>query len=478
MFSSSSSSSSSNIDYDVVIIGGGPGGYVAAIRAAQLGMKVAGVEKRGALGGTCLNVGCIPSKALLHSSERYAEAKHELADHGIQLGDVELDLAGMMARKDKAVHDLTKGVEFLFKKNKIDYVRGVGSISKPGQVAVERLDGGSGTLQTRNIIIASGSRPMPLPGVEIDGERIITSTGALALEKVPKSMIVIGAGVIGLELGSVWSRLGSKVTVLEFLDHILPGMDREITRQTQRVLKKQGLEFRLSSKVTGVKKTKSGVAVTLEPSTGGDASQLKADVVLVAVGREPYTEGLGLDRLGVKMDEGGFIQVDGRFQTSVTGVYAIGDCIPGPMLAHKAEEDGIVCVEMLAGQSGRLDYNLVPAVVYIWPEVAGVGKTEEQLKVAGVDYKVGKFPFQANSRSRVTGDTDGLVKILADARTDRVLGAHILGPMAGDLVMEAAVAMEFGATAEDIARTIHHHPGMGEAVREAALAVDGRAIHV
>jgi dihydrolipoamide dehydrogenase len=468
----------SNRKYDLVIIGGGPGGYVAAIRAAQLGMNVACVEKRGALGGTCLNVGCIPSKALLHSSERYAEARRHLAEHGIELGEVKLDLARMMARKDTVVRDLTKGIEFLFKKNEVDYVRGVGRVPRPGAVAVELSDGGSETLVAKHIVIATGSRPMLLPGLEIDEERIVTSTGALALEEVPERLIVIGAGVVGLELGSVWSRLGARVTVLEFLDHILPGMDREIAKQAQRVLTKQGLEFRLSSGVTGARKRKSGVAVAFEPTGGGAASELEADVVLVAIGRAPYTEGLGLEELGVETDERGVIQVDERFRTSVPGIYAIGDCIPGPMLAHKAEEDGIVCVEMLAGQSGHVDYDRVPAVVYTWPEIAGVGKTEEDLTAAGVEYRAGRFPFQANSRARTTGDGDGLVKVLADAGTDRVLGVHILGPMAGDLVQEAVVAMEFGASAEDIARTVHHHPGMGEAVKEAALAVDGRAIHI
>jgi dihydrolipoamide dehydrogenase len=469
--------------YDVVIIGAGPGGYVAAIRAAQLGMKVACVEKRGALGGTCLNIGCIPSKALLHSSQRYAEARHDLSEHGIATGDVRLDLERMMARKDRVVRDLTKGVEFLFKKNKVEYARGAGRIVEPGHVEVDRADGdGDGkvrSLKAKNIVIATGSDTMLLPGMTIDETSIVTSTGALSLLQVPTHLIVIGAGVIGLELGSVWSRLGSKVTVLEFFDHILPGMDREITTQTQRVLTKQGLEFKLSSKVTGAKKTKSGVTVDFEPADGsGQPSKLEGDVVLVAIGRKPYTEGLGLDELGVKRDERGFIQVDERFQTTVPGIYAIGDCVPGPMLAHKAEEDGIVCVEMLAGQSGHVDYNRVPYVVYTWPEVAGVGRTEEELKAAGLDYRVGVFPFQANSRSRATGDTDGLVKILADARSDQVLGVHILGPMAGDLIMEAVVAMEFGATSEDIARTVHHHPGMGEAVKEAALATDGRAIHI
>jgi len=464
--------------YDLVIIGGGPGGYVAAIRAAQLGMRVACVEKRGALGGTCLNVGCIPSKTLLDSSERYAEARHELAAHGIEAAEIKLDLARMMARKDRVVRDLTKGVEFLFKKNKVDYVQGTGRITQPGVVSVEANAGGDETLATKHIIIATGSEPVVLPGMDIDEERIVTSTGALSLKNVPGHLVVIGAGVIGLELGSVWSRLGAKVTVLEMLDTILPGMDAEICKLAQRVLAKQGLEFQLSSRVTGLKRTESGVAVEVAAAGDGSGSELEADVALVAISRKPYTHGLGLEELGVRTDDRGAIQVDERLQTSVPGIYAIGDCIPGPMLAHKAEEDGVACVEMLAGQSGHVDYDLVPAVVYTWPEVAGVGKTEERLKEDGIAYRTGKFPFQANSRARCTGDTDGVVKILADARSDRILGVHIVGPMAGDLIMEAVVAMEFGASAEDLARTIHHHPGMGEAVKEAALAVDGRAIHI
>ncbi len=464
--------------YDVVIIGGGPGGYVAAIRAAQLGMKVACVERRDALGGTCLNVGCIPSKALLHSSELFAEAKHDFKGQGIEIGQVTLDLQRMMERKQKVVQGLTKGVEFLFKKNKVAWVRGSGRIQKPGEVAVALADGGSQTLLAQSIIIASGSESVPLFGVEVDEERIVTSTGALSLNQVPKRLVVVGAGVIGLELGSVWSRLGAKVSFIEFLDHILPGMDREIGKQAQRVFKKQGLEFSLSTKVTEAEKSKSGVRLTVEESEGGAATTVEADVVLVCIGRRPYTEGLGLEELGVSTDKQGTIIVDDRFQTSVPGIYAIGDCVPGPMLAHKAEEDGVVCVEMLGGQSGHVDYNLVPGVVYTWPEIAAVGKTEEELLKAGIEYKTGKFPFQANSRARTTGDLEGLVKILAGAQTDRVLGVHILGPLAGDLIMEAVVAMEFGASAEDIARTVHHHPGVGEAVKEAALAVDGRAIHI
>lgn len=463
--------------YDVVIIGGGPGGYVAAIRAAQLGMSVACVEKRGRLGGTCLNVGCIPSKALLDSSERYAEAKREFSGHGIGVGDVSLDLARMMARKERVVRDLTKGVEFLFKKNGIDYVQGTGRIRERGLVAVELNGGGEESLAAEHVIVATGSEPVLLPGLEVDEERIVTSTGALSLQNVPSQLIVIGAGVVGLELGCVWSRLGADVTVLEMLDNILPGMDVEICKLAQRVLAKQGLAFRLSSKVTEVTRKDSRVTVRCETSDEVP-TELEADVVLVAISRRPYTQGLGLEELGVEMDERGAIRVDERFQSSVAGIYAIGDCIPGPMLAHKAEEDGIACVEILAGQSGHVDYDLVPAVVYTWPEVAGVGRTEERLKAEGIAYRTGKFPFQANSRARCTGDTDGVVKVLADAKSDRLLGVHIVGPMAGDLIMEAVVAMEFRASAEDVARTIHHHPGMGEAVKEAALAVDGRAIHI
>ncbi len=464
--------------YDLVVIGGGPGGYVAAIRAAQLGLKTACVESRGRLGGTCLNVGCIPSKALLQSSEKFADAQHHFADHGIKLGKITLDLKGMMSRKVKVVDDLTKGIEFLFKKNKVDYVKGFGSIPAVGEVKVALTDGGEETLKTKNILIATGSESTPLPGIEVDEKSVVTSTGALELGKVPETLIVIGAGVIGLELGSVWSRLGAKVTVVEFLDRILPGMDAEIAKQTQRVLKKQGLDFKLGMKVTGGKVNKSGVTLSVEPVKGGEAQELAASVVLVAIGRRPFTEGLGLEALGVAKDNRGFIRVDESFQTSVPGIYAIGDCVPGPMLAHKAEEDGVVCAEILAGQSGHIDYNLVPGVVYTWPEVAGVGQTEEQLKEAGVDYRVGKFPFTANSRARANAETDGLVKILADARSDKVLGVHIVGPLAGDILAEAVIAMEFGASSEDIARTVHSHPGMGEAVKEAALAVDKRAIHI
>ena len=482
----------SDKQYDLVIIGGGPGGYVAAIRAAQLGMKTACVEGRGALGGTCLNVGCIPSKALLQSSEKYADAAKHFAAHGIKVDGLGLDLGAMMGRKDKVVKDLTTGIEFLFKKNKVDYIKGWGSIPAAGSVKVALDGGGEETLAAKNILIATGSEvPLALATAPRDrrsrtarrfgagcGSAVSACPGALALDKVPGKMVVIGAGVIGLEMGSVWSRLGAEVTVVEFLDRILPGMDGDIAKQTQRVLGKQGLKFKLGTKVTAAANGKGGVTLTLEPAKGGEAEQLKSDVVLVAIGRRPYTEGLGLKELGVAMDNRGFIQVDENFKTSVEGIYAIGDCVPGPMLAHKAEEDGVVAVERLTGQKSHIDYNLVPGVVYTWPEVAGVGKTEEQLKEAGVDYKVGKFPFTANSRARAVGDTDGVVKVLADKRTDRVLGVHILGPLAGDILAECVTVMEFGGSSEDIARTCHSHPSMGESVKEAALAADGRAIHI
>ncbi|MCH7643760.1 MAG: dihydrolipoyl dehydrogenase [Myxococcales bacterium] len=464
--------------HDLVVIGAGPGGYVAAIRAAQLGLKTACVDKRAALGGTCLNVGCIPSKALLYSSERYAEAKEKFAEHGIRITRLKLDLGAMMARKEKTVTDLTKGIGFLLKKNGVTHLVGTASVAAPGEVAVTRIDGTTETLTTRNILIATGSEPSTLNGVEVDEKRIVSSTGALSFENVPEKLIVIGAGVIGLELGSVWSRLGAEVTFVETLDHILPGMDREISRHALRVFKRQGLEFRLSHKVTGASIGGRGVRLSVEPVAGGDAEELGAAIVLLAIGRRPYTEGLGLEEVGVTVDEHGFIEVDRRFETRVPGIYAIGDCIPGPMLAHKAEDEGSICAEILAGQSGQIDYDRVPGVVYTWPEIASVGKTEEALKEQGVSYKLGKFPFSANSRGRVTGDTDGFVKILADTDTDRVLGVHILGPLAGDLISEAVIAMEFGASAEDIARTCHAHPSMGEAVREAALAAAGRALHI
>jgi dihydrolipoamide dehydrogenase len=463
--------------YDLVVIGGGPGGYVAAIRAAQLGLKTACVEKRGALGGTCLNVGCIPSKALLQSSEKYEGAAHDLKAHGVKVGSLALNLKDMMARKDKIVADLTKGVEFLFKKNRIDYVKGTGKIEKPGAVAVAN-GRDSQILETRNIIIATGSESTPIPGVEIDEKRIVTSTGALSLSKVPKHLVVIGGGYIGLEMGSIWRRLGAKITVVEFLDRIVPGMDGEVAKHFQRILKKQGMDFRLGSKVTAAKKGKSGVTLTLEPAAGGKAEKIDCDTVLLSVGRRPYTEGLGLESLGIKTDNPGFIEIDERFQTSVAGIYAIGDCVRGPMLAHKAEDEGVVCAEMLAGQSGHVNYDAIPGIVYTAPEVASVGKTEEQLKDSGADYRVGKFPFTANSRARCNAETDGFVKILADAATDRVLGAHIIGADAGNLIHEIVTVMEFGGSAEDVARTSHGHPTLNEAVKEAALAVAGRALHI
>ena len=463
--------------YDVTIIGGGPGGYVAAIRAAQLGLKVALVEKRPTLGGTCLNVGCIPSKALLHSSHLYHQANHAFADFGIKVGKVELDLKTMLANKDGVVGDTIKGVDYLMKKNKITRLVGTGSIPAAGSVEVTGDDGKTETLTTKNIVIATGSDVAPLPGVDIDEKQIVSSTGALELTEVPKHMVVVGAGVIGLELGSVWSRLGAEVAVIEFLPTILLGMDAEIAKQMQRILKGQGLNFKLSHKVTSAKTAKSGVTLTVEPAAGGDAEEIEADVVLVAIGRRPYTDNLGLEAIGVDMDRG-FIKVDSGFQTNVPGVYAIGDVIGGLLLAHKAEDEGVVLAEMLAGQSGHINYDAIPGIVYTHPEVAGVGKTEEQLKEAGIDYNTGKFPFMANARARAMGATDGFVKILADAGSDEVLGVHIIGAAAGDLIQECVVAMEFGGSAEDIARTCHGHPGLSEVVKEAALAVDGRALHM
>ncbi len=465
--------------YDVVIIGGGPGGYVAAIRAAQLGLKTAVVEKRGRLGGTCLNVGCIPSKALLQSSHHYEMAEHEFANHGIK-AQVSLDLKTMLGRKDKVVDDLTGGIEFLMKKNKIDYVIGTGVITAVGEVTVKPSGKGAKkqVLKTKNIIIATGSESSPLKGVDVDEKQIVTSTGALELGKVPKSMVVIGAGVIGLELGSVWRRLGAEVTVVEFLKVALPGMDGEVSKQMKRLLEKQGLKFKMKTKVTGAKKAKTGVTLTMEPSEGGKAETLKTDVVLVAIGRRPYIDDLGLDKVGVEISDRGFVNVDADFQTNVEGIYAIGDVIGGAMLAHKAEDEGVVCVEIMAGQTGHIDYNSIPGIVYTHPEVASVGKTEEQLKDAGIKYKSGKFPFSANSRARCNADADGFVKILADEETDRVLGCHIIGPQGGDLIQEVVNVMEFGGSAEDIARICHGHPGLPEAVKEAALGVDGRSIHI
>jgi len=459
--------------YDVIIIGSGPGGYVCAIRAAQLGLKVACVEKRATLGGTCLNVGCIPSKALLQSSENFDAAGHAFAEHGIVIDSVKLDLAKMQARKDDVVTANVKGVEFLFRKNKVAWLKGTGRVAAPGQVDVD------GTVyETKNIIIATGSESTPLRGVDVDEKRIVTSTGALELDKVPEHLVVIGAGVIGLELGSVWRRLGAKVTVIEFLDRILPGMDTELATAARRVLAKQGLTFRLGSKVTSATTSETGITLTVEPSKGGDAEQMTADIVLLAIGRRPYIEGLGLDAVGVALDERGRVRTDAHFATNVPGIYAIGDVIAGPMLAHKAEDEGVALAEILASKAGHVNYGVIPGVVYTWPEIASVGQTEEELKAAGIAYNVGKFPFTANGRARAMGDTDGFVKLLADKTTDRLLGAHILGPDAGTLIAELALAMEFGASAEDVARTCHAHPTLNEAVKEAALAVEGRALHI
>ncbi len=455
--------------YDVVIIGAGPGGYNAAIRAGQLGLKTAIIEKRDnqKLGGTCLNVGCIPSKALLHASELYEAAEKSFDQLGIKTGGVALDLAQMLSQKEDAVEALTKGVEFLMKKNKVETFLGAGEIVGPGKVKV-----GDKTLETKNIVIATGSEVTPLPGVEIDEERIVSSTGALEFAQVPKHLVVIGGGVIGLELGSVWRRLGSKVTVVEFLDKILPTMDAEVSKQFQRILKKQGMEFKLSSKVTGAEKLKTKIKLSVEPAAGGDAETIDCDAVLVAIGRRPHTVGLGLETVGVKTDKRGFIETD-HFRTSVQGVWAIGDCITGPMLAHKAEDDAVACIELIAGKAGHVNYNTVPNIVYTYPEVASVGKTEEELKAAGVAYKVGKFPFMANSRAKTNHETDGFVKILADAETDKVLGCHIVGVGAGELIAEAVSVMEFGGSSEDIARTCHGHPTRSEAVRQAAMGVEG-----
>ena len=459
--------------FDLVVIGGGPGGYVAAIRAAQLGMKVACVEKRGTLGGTCLNVGCIPSKALLESSEKFEDASHNFAAHGIK-AKVDLDLPTMLSRKDKVVLDLTKGIEGLFKKNKVSYFVGTGEIKSAGEVVVS----GKESLKTKKILIATGSDIMRLPNVEIDEKRIVSSTGALTLDKVPNHLIVVGGGVIGLELGSVWRRLGAKVTVVEFLESIGGAMDAEVSKQFQRILEKQGINFMLGSKVTAADTKGKNVVLSVEPAKGGAASKLEGDVVLVSIGRKPYTDGLGLDKVGVSLDNRGRINVNHHFETSVAGIYAIGDVVAGPMLAHKAEEEGIAAVEGMTGQKTHVDYNLVPSVVYTWPEVASVGRTEEEIKTSGTAYKVGKFPFMANSRGRAVGQTDGFVKIISDAVSDRVLGVHIIGPHAGTLIAEAVAVMEFGGSSEDIFRTCHAHPTLNEAIKEAALSVLGRPIHV
>ena len=466
------------MSYDMVVIGTGPGGYVCAIRAAQLGMKVAVVEKRSTHGGTCLNVGCIPSKALLHASELFKEAGHDFANMGIKVGKPSLDLKAMMGHKQAVIDGNVGGVDFLFKKNKIDVFHGAGKILAAGKVEVTPETGEAQTLEAKAIVIATGSDVAPLPGVEIDEKQVVSSTGALELDKVPGKLIVVGAGVIGLELGSVWRRLGSEVTVVEFLDRILPGMDGEVVKNAQRIFKKQGFDFKLGTKVTGVEKSKKGVKVTLEPAKGGDASELEADIVLVAIGRRPYTEGLGLEEAGVALDERGRVATDGHFKTNVDGIYAIGDVIAGPMLAHKAEDDGVALAETLAGQAGHVDYNLVPGVVYTMPEIAVLGQTEEQLKEAGIAYNVGKFPFTANGRAKAQRHTDGFVKVLADKTSDKVLGVHMIGAGVGEMIHEASVLMAFSGSAEDLARTIHAHPTLSEAVKEAALAVDKRPIHM
>jgi dihydrolipoamide dehydrogenase len=466
------------MSYDLIVIGTGPGGYVCAIRAAQLGLKVAVVEKSPTFGGTCLNVGCIPSKALLHASERFEEAGHHFAKMGIGVATPKLDLAAMQKFKADGVEANVKGVEFLLKKNKIDAVIGAGRIAAPGKVEVTGADGKVRTLEAKNIVIATGSDVARLKGIDIDEKRIVSSTGALALGRVPENLIVVGAGVIGLELGSVWRRLGAKVAVVEFLDRILPGMDGEVARQFQRILEKQGMTFRLGAKVAGIDASGKTLKVSVEPAAGGAAETLEADVVLVAVGRVPYTEGLGLDAVGVALDTRGRIVTDQHFATSIAGIYAIGDVIAGPMLAHKAEDEGIAVAEILAGQAGHVNYGVIPGVVYTSPEVASVGKTEEELKSAGIAYAVGKFPFTANGRAKVNLTPEGFVKVLADAKTDRVLGVHMIGPEVGEMIHEAAVLMEFGGSAEDLARTCHAHPTRSEAVKEAALAVARRAIHI
>lgn len=464
--------------FDLVVIGAGPGGYVAAIRASQLGMRVAVVEKRKTLGGTCLNVGCIPSKALLVASEKYSEAKHHLGAFGVKVSGVELDLAGVMKHKDEVVKSNVTGVDFLFKKNKITRFTGLGSIKAAGIVTVTKDDGSTEDVAAKNILIATGSDVAPLPGVTIDEKRIVSSDGAIALDKVPARLVVIGGGVIGLELGSVWQRLGAQVTVVEFFDRILPTMDGEVSKQMQRILGKQGMSFKTSTKVTSAVTEGETVKLTLEAAAGGNAETIEADIVLVAIGRRPFTTGLGLEAVGVALDERRRVKIDGHFQTNVPGIYAIGDVVAGAMLAHKAEEEGVAFAEILAGQHGHVNYDAIPGVVYTWPEVASVGKTEEQLKAEGAAYKVGKFPFTANGRARSMNATDGFVKILADAKTDRILGAHIIGASAGEMIEELGLAIEFSASAEDVARTSHAHPTLTEAIKEAALAVDGRALHM
>ena len=461
--------------FDAVVIGGGPGGYVCAIRLAQLGKKTACIESRGSLGGTCLNVGCIPSKSLLNLSENFHKAKN-FDKIGIELGSLKLNLPKMMKNKEKAVTVLTKGIEFLFKKNKVSYFKGIGSIIGNNQVSVKSDDNKEEKIETKNIIVATGSDPVSLPGIKFDEEKIVSSTGALSLKEVPKKLVVVGGGYIGLEMGSVWSRLGSEVQVVEFLDHITPGMDKEISNEFQKLLKKQGINFNLKTKVESISKNNNGVTVNTKDESG-NKNKFDCDVVLVSVGRKPNTNNLNLDKIGVEKDKKGRIKVNNNFQTNIENIFAIGDVIEGPMLAHKAEEEGIAVAEIIAGQSGHVNYDTIPGVIYTSPEVASIGKTEEQLKEKKVDYKVGKFPFMANSRAKAIDEPEGFVKILADSKTDRVLGVHMIGPHAGELIAEMSVAMEFGASSEDIARTCHAHPTFSEAVKEAALSVDKRQIH-
>ena len=464
--------------YDVVVIGSGPGGYVCAIKAAQLGLKTAVVEKRETFGGTCLNIGCIPSKALLHASELFEEAGHDFASLGIKVNKPKLDLKAMMGHKDKTVEANVNGVAFLFKKNKIDSFIGTGRIAAPGKVDVTNGSGETQTIEAKNIVIATGSDSAALPGIDIDEKTVVTSTGALELNSVPEKMIVVGAGVIGLEMGSVWRRLGSEVTVVDFLDRVQPGRDGDVGKKLKRMLSKQGMTFKLSSKVTGVNKEGNRLKVSVEPANGGETDTLETDIVLVAIGRKPYTDGLGLAEAGVALDDKGRVKTDAHFKTNVDGIYAIGDVIAGPMLAHKAEDEGMAIAEILAGDVGHVNYNVIPNVVYTYPEVASVGKTEEELKEAGVEYVVGKFPFMANGRARAMLHTDGFVKILADKKTDRVLGGHIVGFGAGDMIHEIAVLMEFGGSSEDLGRTCHAHPTLSEAVREAGLATFAKPIHL
>ena len=463
-------------NFDLIVIGGGPGGYVCAIRAAQLGLKTACVESRGTLGGTCLNVGCIPSKSLLNLSENFHKAKKDFNKQGIEIEGIKLNIEKMMSNKNKSVQVLTKGVEFLFKKNKVTYIKGKGVLFSKNDIVVYENNKRT-NYKAKNIVIATGSAVVSLPGIEIDEKNIISSTGALSLNEVPKKLAVIGGGYIGLEMGSVWSRLGSEVTVIEYLDHITPGMDREISDEFKKILTKQGIKFKMGSKVNSVKTNGTGILINFTDVKTSKAESLEFDKVLVSVGRKPYTEGLNLTKVGIKKDSKGRIEVNSKLQTSIKNIYAIGDVIKGPMLAHKAEEEGIAVAEILAGQAGHVNYDVIPGVIYTSPEVATVGKTEEQLKEEKKSYKVGKFPFLANSRAKVNNETEGFVKILADSKTDKVLGVHIIGPHCGDMIAEMALAMEFGASSEDIARTCHAHPTHTEAIKEAALAVDKRPIH-